>query len=137
MPKAYSVDFREKILAAYLNKEGSIPELAERFKVSDSTVKRIGRRHRETGQVCLYLHHAGRHELIDAAGQETLKELIRQKADATLLELQESYYNQYGVKPVLSVFSRVLRKIKLNYKKKSPFAQQQETDEIKKKEKNL
>lgn len=137
MPKAYGIDFREKILEAYLNKEGSIAELAKRFKVSASTVKRISRRYRETGEVCLYMHHAGRHELIDAAGEKTLKEWITGKPDLTLLELQAKYYKQRGIKPVLSVFSRVLRKIKLNYKKKSPFAQQQETNEVKKKEKNL
>jgi transposase len=91
MPKAYGIDFRKKILEAYTNKEGSIPDIAERFKVSESTVKRIARRHRETGHVVLYLHHAGRHELIDESGKQTLKKPLAETPDITLSEIQERY----------------------------------------------
>lgn len=56
MPKAYSIDFREKVLDAYLNHEGSNREIAKRFKISISTVKRIGQRYRNTGKIELYIH---------------------------------------------------------------------------------
>lgn len=51
MPKAYSIDFRKKILDAYLQKEGTNEELAERFKISISTVKRIAQRYKNSGEV--------------------------------------------------------------------------------------
>jgi transposase len=133
MPKAYSIDFREKVLQTYLNKEDSISNIAVRFKMSESTVKRIARQHRETGEIKLFLHHAGRHELIDEAGKETLKKLLAQQGDMTLAEIQENYFKVHGIKPVLAVFHRVLKKMKMNYKKKSHFAQQQLSEEIKKK----
>lgn len=135
MPKAYGIDFRKKILEAYLNKEGSIPELAQRFKVSMSTVKRIAKRYRETGEVKLYLHNVGRHELIDEAGKETLRVLLTKTPDLTLSEIQEAYYKQHGIKPVLAVFHRVLKNLTFSYKKKSHFAEQQQREDIKKKEK--
>ncbi len=137
MPKSYDVKFREKILEAYLEKEGSIPAIAKRFKVSESTVKRIARRHRETGSLELYIYNAGRHELIDDAGKATLKKLLKITPDLTLRELQEKYVAIHQVKPVLTVFHNVLKKMKLTYKKKSKFAEQQLREDIKKKEKSL
>lgn len=136
MPKAYGIDFRKKILEAYRNKEGSILEIAKRFKVSESTVKRIAQRYRETGNVVLYLHHAGRHELIDEAGRRTLEKILAEGSDLTLSEIQEKYYQLHGVKPVIGVFHRVLKGMKLTYKKKSHFAQQQLREDVKKKEKS-
>ena len=133
MPKAYGIDFRRKILEAYINKEGSISELSERFKISKSTVKRIAQRYRNTGEVTLYLHRVGRHELIDDKGKETLKKLVSQSPDLTLSEIQEKYEQIHGIKPVLAVFHRVLKKMTYSYKKKSHFAEQQLTEENKKK----
>lgn len=137
MPKCYSTDFRKKILETYLNKEGSYQSIAERFKVSLNTVKRIVYRYYKTGQVITYKHRSGRRELIDETGKETLKKLIKEKPDLTLRELQKQYKAIHGIEPVLAVFHRVLKLLKLSYKKKSLFAQQQLREDIKKKEKNL
>jgi transposase len=131
------MDFREKILEAHLNKEGSLPQLSKRFKVSLSTVKRIVHRHRTTGNIELYLYRAGRHELIDLSGKETLKQILKETPDLTLTEIQKKYYEAHQVKPVISVFHRVLKEMKYSYKKKSHFSQQQLRDDVKKKEKNF
>jgi transposase len=133
MPKCYGLDFRKKILETYLNKEGSYQTIADRFKVSLNTVKRIVYRYRETNQVITYVHRSGRRELIDDSGKETLKKLIKEKPDLTLREIQKKYKAAHGVQPVLSVFHRVLKLLKLPYKKKSLFAQQQLREDIKKK----
>jgi len=135
MPKYYGIDLRKKILETHLNKEGNYQAIAERFKVSLNTVKRIVYRYRETQQVQTYTHRAGRRELIDESGKETLKKLIKDKGDLTLRELQKQYEAIHGIKPVLAVFHRVLKLLKLTYKKKSLFAQQQLREDIKKKEK--
>jgi len=136
MPKNYDLKFREKILEAYLDKEETILEIAERFKVSESTVKRIARRYKETGSVEVYIYNAGRHELIDDKGKATLKKIIASSPDLTLRELQEKYESIHKIKPVLTVFHNTLKKMKLTYKKKSKFAQQQLREDVKKKEKN-
>jgi transposase len=137
MPKNYDEVFRKKILEAYLQKEGSLRELAYRFKVSTSTVKRIARRYKETGTVEVYIYNAGRHELIDAQGKETLKKILTKTPDLTLREIQEKYEAIHQIKPVLTVFHNTLKKLKITYKKKSKFAQQQLREDVKKKEKNL
>lgn len=137
MPKVYGTDFRSKVLEAYLNKEGSISELALRFKISASTVKRIARRYRETGKVVLYLHNSGRHELIDDVGKRTIVQLLNNKPDLTLHELQMEYSKIHKIKPVITVFHNVLKTLNFRRKKKSAFAQQQLRDDVKKKDKNL
>lgn len=137
MPKAYGIDFRKKILDAYLNKEGSIPEIAKRFKICESTVKRIARRHRETGEVTLYLHHAGRHNLITEEGKQSLVEFLNESPDLSLKELQTKFYQRHGIKPVITVFHNILKRMKITYKKKSHFAEQRLRDDVKKKGKNL
>ncbi len=45
--KAYSVDFRQKIVDAYENKEGSIRQVAKRFKVAPSFVQKLLKRYQE------------------------------------------------------------------------------------------
>ncbi|MFN7097174.1 MAG: IS630 transposase-related protein [Gammaproteobacteria bacterium] len=133
MPKAYGFDFREKIFEAYTNREGSILEISKRFKVSESTVKRITQRYRETGELVLYLHRVGRHELIDEERKCTLKKILSDASDLTLREIQEKYYKHHGVKPVIAVFHRVLKDMKFTYKKKSHFAEQRLKEGVKKK----
>lgn len=59
MPAALSVDLRQRILAAYDAKEGSIRQLAERFKVSLSLITDLRRQHRETGTVQPKPHAGG------------------------------------------------------------------------------
>lgn len=49
--KAYSSDFRQKVINAHNNKEGSQRELATRFSVSLSFVQSLLRRYRSSGTV--------------------------------------------------------------------------------------
>lgn len=133
MPKCYGADLRKKILETYENKEGSYKKVAYRFKVSLNTVKRIIYRYRKTGKLETYLNRVGRRALIDESGKKTLRKLIKESPDMTLREIQKAYKKHHGIKPVLAVFHRVLKELKLPYKKKSLFAQQQLREDIKKK----
>lgn len=45
MSASYSTDLRQRVIDAYTNREGSQRQLAERFKVSESSVKRLLRRY--------------------------------------------------------------------------------------------
>ena len=106
MPKAYSIDFRGKILDAYLKQEGSNQKIAERFKISISTVKRIGQRYRNTGKVELYINRVGRKLKITDKAKSIIKQTISTKPDASLEEIREilekivtfmSQYKQYTI----------------------------------------
>ena len=51
MPAPLSIDLRTRIISAYQGKEGSLRQLAKRFKVSLSFVRDLTRRHRELGTI--------------------------------------------------------------------------------------
>ena len=133
MPKAYSLDLRGKILEACLQKEGSHAELAKRFKVSLSTIKRIKRRYQETGEVVLYIHHAGRKTVLASQGYEKLKGLVEACPDRTLEELSRLYEAQEGKRLSLSTLYRILKRLNLGHKKKSHYAKERDDEEVKKK----
>ncbi len=59
MPKPYSIDLREKIVAAYKNKEGSMRRLAKRFKVSFSFIYSLLRQEKQTGDIAPKPHGGG------------------------------------------------------------------------------
>ncbi len=48
---ALSADLRERIVRAYEAKEGSYKAIAQRFSVSESSVYRLIKRHREDGTI--------------------------------------------------------------------------------------
>ncbi|WP_211178321.1 MULTISPECIES: hypothetical protein [Brasilonema] len=59
MPAPYSTDVRQRVIDAYNAKEGSVRQLADRFKVSLSFVQRLICRNSYTGQVTPKPHAGG------------------------------------------------------------------------------
>ena len=51
MPVSYSGDLRRRVIEAYVAKEGSQRQLAQRFKVSLSFVRNLLRHYRQNGQI--------------------------------------------------------------------------------------
>lgn len=64
--KAYSPDFRQKVIEPYEQEFISQRELAERFRISLSLVTRFLRQHRETGQISPKPSHQGRLKLCES-----------------------------------------------------------------------
>ena len=95
--KPYSQDLRIKIIQAYQNKEGSIRNLADRFSVSSSTVWLLLRRYRVTGSVRPKPHGGGQVSMMDPERLSVLRELVRQKNDATLAELRDRFHQRTGL----------------------------------------
>ncbi len=90
---AYSLDLRERVVEAV--KEGAIqPEVAERFKVSLSSVERYMRRERE-GELRVKLP-PGRTATVSATAYGALTEQVAQHNDATLKEHCELWREEQG-----------------------------------------
>ena len=84
---AYSMDFRIAVARAY-DECGSSTEVAEQFGCSESWVRRLIQRQRERGT--LEPLPCARHDdqrTYDDADEQTIRELIRSKPDATLAEV--------------------------------------------------
>jgi len=126
MPKPYSIDLREKIVAAYENKEGSMQKLAKRFKVSKNFVAELLKRVKQTGQVAPKPHGGGHPPSVKAQGENFLKELIDSQPDLILEEIRDRY-NKYFEPVSRSTIDRTLTKLKLTRKKKSLFKSRKNT----------
>jgi transposase len=123
--RPYSPDLRERVAAAVDHSEGSLREIARRFRVSLSFVARLLRRRRKTGSLDPKPHGGGHPPALDPAGLERLRELVRQQPDATLDELRQ----RIGAPCSRMALWRAVRKLKLTRKKKSLHARERDTPE--------
>jgi transposase len=84
--KAYSLDLRTKILTAYQHDEGSIRQLAQRFKVSPRFVGQLVVCCRRTGRCAPTPHGGGNPPCIARSQYSSLSGLVQAHPDATLKE---------------------------------------------------
>ena len=86
MGKPYSEDLRERVIGAAQD-GATIPEIAEQFGVSISSVVRFRRLYRETGSVSP-AKFGGYKGYALAAHEELVRELVAEQSDITLAELK-------------------------------------------------
>lgn len=107
--KAYSMDLRERVLAAC--DAGEVPvDVAEQFEVSASWVRRLKQRRREGRGIAPRPRGGARGFTIDRA---RLAELVQQQPDATL----EEFRAKLGVTVTLSAIWKALHALKISWKK--------------------
>ena len=107
--RTISVDFRERILAAYDNREGTRAETAHRFRVSLGLVKKLLQQRRRTGDLAPRHRFSGRKPMIVASHRSHLRTLLARKNDLTLKELRGAA----GLKCSLQALNVVLGKMGL------------------------
>lgn len=117
MAKAYSDDLRRKILEAYSNREGTIAEIAARFRVSVGYVKKILRQYRHTGKMERTPHRPGRKPLFTPPIREQIRAWLKAQPDLTLAEMQEKLRQGEHLKTSLPSLWMVLKKMGLRLKK--------------------
>jgi transposase len=90
MARAYSDDLRRKLLEAHDRGEGSLPELAKRFGVSEGWAFKISASRLRTGSTERPAGgKRGRRSRITAEVIEYLRLRVKAQPDRTLVELQE------------------------------------------------
>jgi transposase len=111
--KPYSLDLRQRILAAVDEGTSSRPQIAKLFCVSASWVRRLVQRRRETGSIEPLAHHGGPKPKLDQGHLEHLRALVREKPDATLAELR----GRLGSPASVMTICRALKRLELPLKK--------------------
>jgi putative transposase len=117
--KAYSLDLRTKIVEAWNNGEGTVKELAERFKVSRSTVDSYIYLWRTTGQLEPSKTKRGTKNLITEEHRTLIEGFLEQNNDALLTELCELFQQSTGIEVHPSTMSRTLKRFGITRKKNS------------------
>lgn len=116
--KAYSLDFRKKIVGTYFTESISQRELARRFWVSLSFVEKLLKQLRETGNLAPKPHGGGHPPKLNAQQLALVEALVEANNDATLAELCEQFQRQTRLSISRSTMGRVLQKLNLTRKKK-------------------
>ena len=119
--KPYSLDLRERVLNAYINRQGTVEEVAGQFQVGVDFIYKLARQSRTLGHVEPLPHGGGHDFLIAFQGEEELAQWVKEKPDATLAELQERLARDQGLKTSQSTVSRALSRLGLGRKKKDIF----------------
>ena len=113
----YSIDLRKKVIEAYTEGEGSLREIAERFRVSFSFVYRLWEKYKKTANVEPEPHGGGRKSKINEEILEKLEEKVEGKNDLFQREIAKEYERLTGVKISQATVCRTLAKIRLSRKK--------------------
>ena len=111
--KTYSLDLRERVVAAYDQKVGTVPQVAQLFQVSVSWVKKLLRQRRKTGTLAPKPHGGGWTPRFQGESLERLKDLVAADPDVTLQELLE----RSGVKGSIMAVQRALERLGVRRKK--------------------
>lgn len=112
--RTISLEFRERILAAYDADEGSRDDIARRFRISLGMVKKLIQQRRHTGDIAPRHHRSGRKPMIVADHQRQMRSLLGKKPDLTLKELRSAMTLECS----LQAIHVVLVKMELTYKKR-------------------
>src|SRR5687768_9420443 len=96
---AYAMEFREAVARAY-DECGSSIEVAEQFDCSESWVRRLIQRRRQTGSLAPLPMQLPDNKKLDDDDLERLRTLIRRTPDMTLAELAEALDNKVSVPTV-------------------------------------
>lgn len=113
MPKPYSLDQRERVIAACEAGDRTRAEVAHQFQLSESTLYDWLQR-RQKGQSIAALPHAG--GTVSALDVQILRELVEARNDATLEEYAMAYEARTGRRYSISKLSRALKGLKLSRK---------------------
>lgn len=116
--KAYSNDFRTKIVEINWKELESIQQTADRFHVSYSFVWKLLNRYGETGLVNCKPHGGGAKAKLNTQQLAVVAELVEQDNDATLEELVTQLQEKIEVRVSRATMGRIVQKLKLTRKKK-------------------
>ena len=115
--KAYSLDFRQKIIDTYLEDEISQRQLAERFKVALSFIEKLLKQYRETGSISPKIRLKQTPPKLNEQQLNILKEIVETNNDATLAEIRSQLEQKTGVLIGRSTVDRMLNMMEINVKK--------------------
>ena len=128
--KAYSVDFRKKIVETYESEKISKAKLAKRFNVAKSFVQKLLKQWRETGNLEPRRSSGGQKLKLSSSQIICVGDWVSEKNDITLKEIKKRLEEQEKVKVSLATICRILQSLNLTRKKKTLQASERNTDRV-------
>lgn len=116
--KAYSIEFRRKIIKVHEDESISQRKLAKRFGVALSFVQKLLKQYRETDSVAPKIRTQQTPSKLTEEHLSVLRRLVEAQNDATLEELREQLAAKIDVLVSRSTIDRALKKLDLTLKKR-------------------
>jgi transposase len=115
--EAYSIDLRERVAAACDEGTETRAEIAERFGVSTSFIRKLLCRRRQSGTIAPKPHGGGGRSSLGERDLQEVRQLVAQRPDATLAELCQRLRDAGGSPVRIWTMCRALQRLKLPRKK--------------------
>ena len=117
MAKAYDDDLRRKILQSYERKEGTIPQIAIRFGVSEGYVEKLRSQYLRTGKMERIRRPHGRKSKFTPLLRQQLQSWLESQPDLTLKQLQKKLEQEAHLHSSQFSIWTTLKKMGLRLKK--------------------
>ncbi len=125
--KAYSLDLRERVVSAYEVGSRTIKEVAERFSVGETFVKKMLRQKRTQGAVQPPAHGGGKPRALSENHLKALRQWLKREPDLTLRELRERMLERKRKAVSMATLGKVLAEEKLTRKKNQSLRRKETT----------
>ena len=116
---AYSVDLRERVVAAFDRAGMTDQEAAALFKVGEATVRRWKRLRRETGALEPKPFGGGNPPRVPPERDEVVRAIVEERPDLTDQEVAWEFHRRTGRSVSRSSMNRVLLKLELTRKQRA------------------
>jgi transposase len=114
--KAYSVDLRKRVLAAYDSGKYSLNQIAEQFQVTTRWIQKLRQRRKQDGTIASKPQNQGRKPLFQGKNLKRLEQFIEAHPDATLEETKQHFLDV--VQCSIVTIHNTLKRLDWRYKKK-------------------
>jgi transposase len=115
--QAYSLDLRERVVSAYEKGANTIAEIAARFSVGQTFLKKMLRQQRKTGSLERLPQRAGAKKALSNSHRDWLATQVKDTPDITLVEWQERLGTEKNVRVSPATVYRELKALRLPRKK--------------------
>jgi transposase len=117
--KAYSIDFRQKIIEVHEKEKISQRQLARQFGVALSFIVKLLKQYRQTTEIAPKPFNGGVKLKLTPENLEVLASLIANNNDATLKELCDKLKEKTGITISRATMGRMTQRLKLTVKNNS------------------
>ena len=115
--RAYSLDLRQKVVAAAERGDSTIEEVASAFGIGPTFVKKMLRQHRETGDLNPRPHGGGQTRRLSDKHLKLLRREVERNPDKTAAALRDHLAERASVTVSRPTVTRALSRLGLSRKK--------------------
>ena len=113
--KAYSIDLRKRVLAAYDSDKYTLRQIAEQFQVTTRWIQKLRQQREQEGSIAPRPQNQGRKPAFRGKHLQELYDFVKQHSDATLEEIRQYFAGRVNCSIV--AVHNALKRLGWRYKK--------------------